>query len=442
MPHNVTKLSVAWMLLDPLNAENPGNNYYKCKIEDCKAVLSGKKKWNLVAHFEKKHASFFNENLSSSIAKRNSNKGELEQRRLEHIQYLTQLVTVNGRPFMHLSDSGLIGLTARELKYLQDAGYGEGLTGNPPPAVMRHIEYLSSEIKSAIKLEVQNSLVSLMVDIGSRNGRDILGISMQYMHDGRVIIRSIGMILLTSSHTGANIEAEILACLDKLDIKPAQVISITTDNGSNMLKMVKLFNHKSGTDTTENSGNVGNCEPDEFYESEQCDDLLRNADIYDDDYINSEINNIIEKFNLIQSMSPEDLCEAQKREAEILEMLDDSSHYNDLLKSLQNEFATHTLNSYGIKCAAHTLQLVVKKSLKATQIRVLIDMCRVASKLLRKSSYKNRLLQQKLEIVLPQLDCEVRWNSTHKMVTSEIYFILYVYLQLILYVLLKISIAG
>lgn len=424
MAHNVTKLSAAMGFLDPLHAENPDNFYYKCKIEDCKAVLSGKKKWNLVAHFEKQHSSIFSKNLTLRYVKSQSNNGELERRRLEHIQYLTQLVTVNGRPFMHLSDSGLIGLTARELKYLQDAGFGEGLTGNPPPAVMKHIEYLSCEIKSAIKLEVKNSLVSLMVDIGSRNGRDILGISLQYMHDGRVIIRSIGMILLTSSHTGANIEAEILACLDMLDIKPAQVISITTDNGSNMLKMIKLFNQKSGTDTTENNDIVQNCEPEEFDESEQCDELLKNADIYDSDYINMEINNIIEEFNSIQSMSPENLREAQKREADILEMLDDSSHYIDLLKSLQNEFATHTLNSYGIKCAAHTLQLVVKKSLKEPRIRVLIDMCRVACKLLRTASYKNRLHQHNLQIVLPQLDCAVRWNSTYKMVTSKLYFIL------------------
>lgn len=50
-------------------------------------------------------------------------------------------------------------------------------------------------------------------------------------------------------------------------------------------------------------------------------------------------------------------------------------------------------------------------------------MCRLACKLLRKSPYKNRLLDQKLKIVLPPLDCAVpgRWNSTYRMVRTALF---------------------
>lgn len=320
------------------------------------SIVEQKKKWNLVSHFDSKYASVFEEK-SRAITNGNVNDSVFEERRLRHIQYLTEIVTVNGRPFKCLKDSGLIGLGSRELKCLQDAGYGKGLTGDPTPAVINHIEYLSSEIMNASKLEAKNSLVSLMVDIGTRNGRDILGLSMQFMRDDQVIIRSIGLILLTTSHTAANIEAEMLVCLCKFDIKSFQVISITSDNASNMLKMVKLFNRSPEGGRSEKYGHSEN----EIDEGEPSHELFKNANVYDDDFINAEIEGIIDEFNSIQSMSYDELREAEKRDAEILEILDDSSHYIDLLKLLQNDFAIHTLNSNGIKCAVHSAHTAISR---------------------------------------------------------------------------------
>lgn len=420
----MSKTSVAMSLLHPIHPDDPNNMFYNCKIETCKALLSANTKWNLVKHFETSHASIFKDEIRKANSKSEENNQELEQRRLEVIQQTTEIVTVNGRPFKCLSDSGLMGLRSRELKYLKDAGYGDGLTGDPPPTVLNHIEYLSAEITSAITLEVKSSLVSLMVDIGSKNRRDILGISIQYMRDDCVIIRSIGMLQITKSHTAAHVKSEIMTCLQKFGIAPNQVISITSDNASNMIAMVKLFNRSSGSDKNENGANGSDSENEvdaEIDESEQSEELLRDANIYDDDYINAQIEGIFDEFNSIQNMSPEELREAEEREAEIQEILDDSSHYFDLLKLLQNEFAAHTLNSHGIRCAAHTLQLAMKKALKGKQIRVLIDMCRIASKMLRKASYKNRMHEQNLKIFLPRLDCAVRWNSTYRMVLG--YFI-------------------
>lgn len=423
--YKISKTSVAMKFLQPLHSENSDNCYFHCKIESCKALLSGKKKCNLVKHFTTQHAAIFNEEWRKVSDLGEANSGELERRRLEYIQQLTQIVTVNGRPFKCLTDSGIMGIGARELKYLHDAGYGDGLTGYRPHAVLNHIEYLSAEIIKAIQLEVKNSLVSLMVDVGSKNGRDILGLSIQYMRDDCIILRSIGMIQLTSSHTAVNINAEIISCLQKFDIKPSQVISITSDNASNMLAMVKIFNLSSGSDSNENAANGVNCESDasdENDKSEQSEDWMENANIYDDEYITTQINSIIEEFNSIKELSSEELHENEKRAAEIQEILDDSSHYLDLLKLLQNEFAVHTLNSSGIRCAAHTLQLAIQKALKGTKVRVIIDMCRIACKLLRKASYKNRMREQNLGFVSPRLDCKIRWNSTYRMVSNYIFY--------------------
>lgn len=109
--------------------------------------------------------------------------------------------------------------------------------------------------------------------------------------------------------------------------------------------------------------------------------------------------------------------EAERRNADASEILEEKSHYFNLLKDLQNEFVLHTLNTSGIKCAAHTLQLAIKSALKSAKIGILINVCRMACKLVRKISYKNSLRKQNLKEVRPRLDCAVRWNSTFLMVT-------------------------
>lgn len=411
MASTVTKLSIAMLLLRRLDPDNPENCRLQCTVSNCNSVLLSKKGSNLVAHFENKHALIFKQKFDEAAAKSETSSKELETRRLIYIQNLTKIVTVDGRPFLCLQDSGVEGLGARELEYLKDRGYGEGLTGNPPPAVMKEMHDVSSEIIKTIKLEVQNTLVSLMVDIGSRNKRSILGLAIQYMRNGRVIIRWIGMILLTESHTAENIKVEILACLQKFGIKASQLISITSDNASNMLAMIKLVN-KCSDDNDDQS--------DDCDENDEYDELSKNVNnnLYDDEEtIQAEINSIIDEFNLIQSMSDEEKREAEKRHAEVMEMLDDSSHYMELVKSLENAFAMETLNSHGIRCVLHTLQLAVKGALKGSQVQVLIDMCRVACKLLHRASYQKKLVKKNLKIVTPPLDNKTRWNSTYMMVT-------------------------
>lgn len=410
MGSNIRKTTIVKQFLTPLKPDNPKNVHFVCQMESCNSVLSGSKGCNLVTHFEKKHPEVFQQWDGGVIT-----ENEWKIRRLEQIHHLSEIVTINNRPFVSLQDSGFVKLRSRELKKLSDAGYGEGLMGRCP-AVIEHIAVWASEIKKSITLEIKESLVSLMVDVGSKNGRDMLGISLQFVRDGRVVIRSIGMIQLTTSHTGLNIKDEILACLKAFDVQPSQVISITSDNASNMLKMIKLFNQES------NDGDeIQGMEPNENIEEEkqEAEDFpfSKNENIYDDDVIRAEIDNILDEFNFVNTMSDVELQESVQHEADLFELLDDSSHYIELLKSLHNDFIMHTMNSMGIRCAAHTLQLAVKNALKAKNVRIIIDMCRIACKLLHKSTYKNKIREQKLKVVIPPLDCAVRWNSTYTMVT-------------------------
>lgn len=406
MPRQVTKVSVAMKLCVPLNPTAKKNTHYVCTVNDCKSTLSAAKPSNVVAHMEIQHREVFDKKITDAMLHSTEDVEELEIRRMQFIQHLTELVTINNRPLACLYDSGLRKLIHREKQFLTDAGYGVGLSAGVdkcPPAVLQYIDHLSAEVVKTIKSEVEGRLVSLLVDIGSRNNRDILGISIQYIRDGRTVIHTIGMLLLTEAHTGENINKEIIACLKKFGIKPSHVVSITSDNASNMLSMIKLFNRQGDGDENDN---------------DESDDGASNEDLTNSDYViaDGEIDKIINEYNIMSSMTIDEL-EAERRSAEANEILDDTSHYLNLLKKLQNVFVLHTLTASGIKCVAHTLQLAVKSTLKTTRIRTLIAVCRMACKMMRKQSYKNRMFAQNFKVVFPKLDCKVRWNSTFKMVT-------------------------
>lgn len=210
------------------------------------------------------------------------------------------------------------------------------------------------------------------------------------------------MILLSEAHTAENIKNKMLACLKIFDIKASQIVSITTDNASNMIAMIKSFNQVADNSSDE----------DDNADNENENDFLNN----DFDVPIEEIEKIIDEYRAFNLMADAEI-EAERRNIEAAEILEDTSHYLNLLKELENEFILYTLNTSGIKCAAHTLQLTIKNALESTKIGVLIKMCRMICKLLRKQSYKNIMREHNLKEVSPPLDCKVRWNSTFKIVT-------------------------
>lgn len=410
MPKCVTKISVALGMCVPLNPKAEKHTHYVCIENECNSTLSALKSSNIIVHMEAKHAEIFKKRWAKA-ALPNINGEEMEIRRMELIQTLTETVTRNSRPFALLNDSGFRKLIRKELEVLTEAGYGIGFTNGDekcPPVVLEHIRNLSTEIMNAIKLEIKGLHLSLMVDIGSRNGRDILGISTQYMRDGRITIRSLGMILLSDAHTALNVKNKILACLHTFDINPSQIVSITTDNASNMLAMIKSFNQElDGADKEGDNGDSVNNDSENDFPS----DANYVYDIRID-----EIERIVDEYHTVNLMTNTEI-EAERRNAEAYEILEETSNYLNLLKDLQNEFILHTLNTSGIKCAAHTLQLAIKSALKSARIGILINVCRMSCKLVRKISYKNEMRKQNLKEIRPRLDVAVRWNSTYMMVT-------------------------
>lgn len=91
-------------------------------------------------------------------------------------------------------------------------------------------------------LQVKNTLVHLKVDIASRFSRSFFGVNIQYRNKQGTKRRfTLGVIETVDDHSGDYLLAELRNLLGSFGIQDAQIYSVTLDNGTNLVKMVKLL---------------------------------------------------------------------------------------------------------------------------------------------------------------------------------------------------------
>lgn len=377
-----------------VNPDDKKNIYFICQIENCGKACNGSQITNLTTHAKTAHTTFYAKNIYCSPL----DPKKLAIKRLKCIQDCAEVIAINGRSFKSLSDSGIKKLIAEKLTELKDAGYGLGLRAPHYSAVRKHISHQAQRIDEEIRKEIKGKFVALMVDTASRNNRTFLGLSLQYVLDGRAVIRCIDMSEMNISHSSINLKNLIMHRLEHYAINIAQVISITTDNASNMIAMLKRFNvlgdeEESDDESDDESDNE---------ENDGGDDKNENGDSSSGD----ESDNGNFEFDL------SDL----ERQGELDELLDDNSEYVALIESCVNELAKQTLIINAIRCAAHTLQLAVGDAVTQSHHFSFINQIREMCKFLRKATSVRELKDQKIYISLPRMDCKTRWSSLYRLV--------------------------
>jgi hypothetical protein len=100
---------------------------------------------------------------------------------------------------------------------------------------------------------------------------------------------------------------------------------------------------------------------------------------------------------------------------ELDNILNDDEQFYTLLAEVVNDSGV-PVKVLKIKCAAHTLQLIVRGGLKNSTAKNLIKVCRIAIKLLRKPNILNEAREKGLMNIVPRYDCLTRWSSTFIMV--------------------------
>lgn len=385
-----------------LGEQEDGKKLHQCT--ECSAIINGTKAHNLAIHLQNVHHKIY-----GIITGKNEN---VKTERLKLLQNVVEILTVNGRPFTYILDSGFKSIVQDKLDYLRKAGCGLNLSDNHLPEVKEHLSETANRVRQKIRDEVRGRALALLVDIGTKNRRSIFSISLQYCVNGKVRVRSIGMIELLSSHTAVYLAEIISAQLKIYEIDLRQILTITTDNGSNVLKMVR-----------------------------DVDELLQNAT--EKPQAAQEPPNTPTKSNIHQSHTDiQTDNEIEKLLAEMHDVTDDEAleelfddaffeRNENLLSAMSDKMTTDfgldvLWDITGVNCAAHTLQLGIKDALKAVARKHsnLISLCRSVAKALRLKSMRNTYKEHGGVYKIPRLDVETRWGSTYLMVRFEIYFYL------------------
>lgn len=363
---------------------------YKCR--SCAKNINATKPSNLSSHMSHVHPEIYFAKIKPIV------KESFAVKRLRILLNAIEIVTINGRPFSSLRDSGYQAGLERKLQKLKDAGFGINFTDPMLHEVKQYISDIAGKVRSKIQDEVNKKMVSVLVDITTRNGRSVFGITVQFIAGKRLIVRSLGLIELIESHTGINLSRVLYECSKKFGIEKRRIISITTDNGKNVVKMIRDFN-----EINESSDTMG-----ESTVNLACRSLFHELDESDDEKIDETIEQL-----LAEEKTEDEALEALFHEQELLANA-------QLLETVSNDFTCddEIYEATGTNCIAHTTQLLIKDAINAlaTRYKNIIELSREAVKFLRKQTTIHEMNATGFKFKMPRIDCLTRWGSTCLMV--------------------------
>lgn len=372
---------------------------YKCTL--CPKTINGRKISNLSSHLQQCHREFF-----ESVCKEDD---ELDLKRKKLLLDCVELVTVNGRPFKSISDSGLISMNEDLLQKLQKAGKEVNLEDKNLLEIKSVLMNVAGRIREKIVNELNGIPLSILLDIGTAGGRPILGFSAQLILNGILTVRSLGMIELKQSHTGVYLAEVIIKRLEDFHVNVEQIVTITTDNGSNVLKSVRDMEVylQSVAEVAQNMPET----PQKRTEND-----TRNED-------DAAIEEQIEAALLLE----DELTEEEAFTFLFDETTDEEILNHELLltsvATALNDRGIHVdWNVVGVACNAHTLQLCIKDTVAATTSRVqnMIKLCQKVAVHLRVKSIERQLESDGIPCKMPHLEVSTRWCSQYLMVNIKI----------------------
>ncbi|CAI6373937.1 unnamed protein product [Macrosiphum euphorbiae] len=159
------------------------------------------------------------------------------------------MVTVNGRPFSILHDSGFRKLLNPIIEGLPETGFAINSHN-----IKCHIIDKTQLIINNITTDIANRLISLKVDCVTRHNRSLIGINIQYMQHNVLQLKTLAITELMERHSAIYLKEMVSNVLDKYGIAKRQIFSITSDNAANILKMTDIIDDPEN-DSTENDDN-------------------------------------------------------------------------------------------------------------------------------------------------------------------------------------------
>lgn len=336
------------------------SNTSKCNIGGCPLstkTISGDHSGNLHRHLKRYHAN------ESEIVESTFKKRKDEERAADSIPVffnpkyvmdaLTELTTINGRPYSILKDSGMLLLLEPILDAFKSAGIKASFGKMEVKAAG---DEKLKETKSQLKNKFANRQFSLQIDMAKCENRNILGVTAQTIENGELYTKTIAMNNINDRATGVNIAKSVLKTLQEFGMSLQNCVAIASDSGANVLLAIKIL---------------------KAYQSNSLDVFFE-----DDDEIGNDFD-------------PEEFSRLVQSNAYRIE--------NDC-----QDILTH------IPCSAHTIQLAIGDALKqCQQTQSIINECRECIKKLRTPTIMNIFKAHGQNIAI--LDVPTRWTSEYKM---------------------------
>lgn len=391
------------------NENNEKSKFYKCI--HCERKINGTKSSNLAAHLQIHPEEY------AKIIERSEHSIEFIRQKL--LFNCVELITINGRPFSALYDSAILAMLSEKLAELEAAGRSLNLRDPHLKEVKDHLRITGEKVFKKIHNEVKNKPLSLLVDIVSKRGRSLLGTSVQYIHNRAVKVHCISMMELHESHTGIYLADKITKRLADFGINLKQIITITTDNGANVLKMVRDMGEnlqktisaekklqtpvkptQNATESVDNEIEEILALPEDFTIS---DDEQNTENMTSENEDQQALRRIL--YGIADEPSPAQIAE-------------NNATLSDISSDLANSYGLNVIwDIAGINCSAHTLQLSVEDALKllSKANRNVIDLCRLICKLLRSKKVKAELIKNGHYCKHPRIDVATRWGSLYIM---------------------------
>lgn len=327
-----------------------------CKIEGCAdkySTIKGDHAGNLMKHLERHHPTEANkvkEFLKSVSCQQSSEMVPVYFSRQNIIDALVEVITVNARPYKTLTDSGM--------RLILDPIENAFKERNLPlalniPNIKEAGDAKFEEMKNEVRQLFHMRPFSIQIDLCKCNDRNILAIVAQFIKNGKLVLRTLGMKRLYCRATGINIVNKILKTFDEFALDLQKLVAVTSDNGSNVVLCAKIL---------------------KAYQKNSLDDLMEN------EIDSSEMDTFLQ---IVQR------CTQQ-------------------IENNCQELMEH------IKCSSHLVDLAFNDTIKeCDNERTILNDCRELVKYLRTPNVVNQMIQSHEKKAI--IDVPTRWLSEFKM---------------------------
>lgn len=211
--------------------KKPEIKYFECTL--CNRDVNCNNDGNIVPHLRNKHRQEYLLHVADKP------KENTLISRLKFIHSCVEIVTINGRTFSTLSSSGFIRSHEDKLNQLKQAGCPVNLADENLREIKEKIHSIASTVREKIRDELKGRVLSLMIDGVTRNHKSLLGISVQYVANGKIKTTPIAVTELVESHTAKYLSSVIQKQLECYGIDLRAILNVTSDNASNMIATTK-----------------------------------------------------------------------------------------------------------------------------------------------------------------------------------------------------------